>query len=274
MKISDPRFLSILNKEFREENETLYFIKSEHIKSYDSSIGVGINKIKSFLKSYPRLYEFLRAGLSPGISCIKKLSPQRAVAKVFGLKNLADRVIVSIGSGTKIIHPEAINLDIYPFTNVDIVADARFLPFKDNSVDMIICESFLEHVLEVDKVINEINRVVKKGGYVYVSVPFVYPFHASPNDYFRWSRNGLRKSFVLFEEMESGMRAGPMAALQGVLMHLLAMPLSLGINWLYLFWSNFFMLILAPIKFLDIFFSFIPQADEIAADIYLLGKKM
>ena len=47
-----------------------------------------------------------------------------------------------------------------------IVADATKLPFKDNSIDCIFTQTFLEHPLDPEKVLVEICRVLKKGGIV------------------------------------------------------------------------------------------------------------
>ena len=45
-----------------------------------------------------------------------------------------------------------------------IIADARKIPFPDNSFDVIISMDFLEHVTEVQEVVNEISRLLKPGG--------------------------------------------------------------------------------------------------------------
>lgn len=273
MDTHDPNLLKILSSDCRRQDDKLYCLTDEEITLYHPEFKSGINLVKRFFKKLPKFYEFLRVVFSPGLSCVRKLTPQDAVSRVFKVDNRKDHIVVSVGSGTKRIGRGVINLDIYPLKNVDVVADIRKLPFKDGSLDMVVCEAVLEHVPEPDTVIKEISRVVKPDGYVYVSVPFLYPFHASPDDYYRWSRNGLRQAFSEFEEVESGMRAGPMAALQGLLMHILAIPFSLGLKHLYIFWSQFFMVVLAPLKILDIFFSFSSKAHEVAADIYFLGKK-
>lgn len=47
-----------------------------------------------------------------------------------------------------------------------VVADACQLPFKDQSVDVIFTHTFLEHPLSPEKVLSEITRVLKPGGFV------------------------------------------------------------------------------------------------------------
>ena len=52
------------------------------------------------------------------------------------------------------------------FDKAGIVADAKELPFKTNSIDCIFTHTFLEHPLEPEKVLEEITRVLKPGGIV------------------------------------------------------------------------------------------------------------
>lgn len=52
------------------------------------------------------------------------------------------------------------------FNKIGFVADAKKLPFKDNSIDCIFTHTFLEHPLEPEKVLNEISRVLKTDGIV------------------------------------------------------------------------------------------------------------
>lgn len=45
------------------------------------------------------------------------------------------------------------------------------LPYKDGSMDLVVCTDVLEHVFDLYKTISEINRVVKAGGYIILRVP-------------------------------------------------------------------------------------------------------
>lgn len=54
-------------------------------------------------------------------------------------------------------------------------ADARHLPFPDASFDAIICSEVLEHILEYEEVVAEIDRILKPGGRLAISVPRFWP---------------------------------------------------------------------------------------------------
>ena len=51
------------------------------------------------------------------------------------------------------------------------LANAENLPFKENFFDRVMSRHVLEHVKNIDKVIDEIYRVCKKGGTLYIAVP-------------------------------------------------------------------------------------------------------
>lgn len=57
-------------------------------------------------------------------------------------------------------------------SNVSFTAgDARSLPFKDESYDVVICTETLEHIPNYRKAFEELVRVAKKSGYIIITVP-------------------------------------------------------------------------------------------------------
>lgn len=75
----------------------------------------------------------------------------------------------------------------------DVFADARMLPFADAVFDGAICLEVLEHVSDPALVVAEIARVIRPGGTVWLSMPFLYPLHDAPYDFQRYTEFGLRR---------------------------------------------------------------------------------
>lgn len=68
-----------------------------------------------------------------------------------------------------------------------ILADAAALPFRENSFDVIVCSEVLEHVYDYRSLLEESLRVLKPQGLLLATVPFMYPQHPDPMDYFRYT---------------------------------------------------------------------------------------
>jgi len=78
-----------------------------------------------------------------------------------------------------------------------IFYDWKSIPFDNNSFDSIVSFEVLEHVFEPDDFIIEIRRVLKKWGYLLLTVPFIWDEHEVPYDYWRytsfWLKSILKK---------------------------------------------------------------------------------
>jgi SAM-dependent methyltransferase len=74
----------------------------------------------------------------------------------------------------------------------DIVADLHALPVDDASFDAVVCTEVLEHVAEPARVLDELHRVLRPGGRLLVTVPFVGELHEEPHDHYRYTSHGLR----------------------------------------------------------------------------------
>ncbi|WP_082647704.1 class I SAM-dependent methyltransferase [Lysobacter antibioticus] len=122
-----------------------------------------------------------------------------------GIKAVVGRVL-DVGAGDRWIaahlgsRSEYIALD-YPATGrdlyrakPDVFADAANLPFADGTFDAVICLEVLEHVRNPQGVLDEIGRVLRADGVVWLSMPFLYPIHDAPHDYQRFTVHGLKRS--------------------------------------------------------------------------------
>lgn len=243
------------------------FLLTEVVASqYQVEHQAGINKLKSFLKQYPSLYYFIWNIFCPvwvsrrGLKKFRSFLPPSAK-------------VVNLGSGPRRIDESWINMDVVPFENVDLVADALNLPFQDDSLDAVINESLLEHVPNPTAAIKEISRVLKPGGLVYTSTPFLTPYHASPDDFNRWTQSGMRVLFSNFEKLAGGADSGPWSALLVFLAYSLGVIFSFGNKKFGTTLAFLFMILLGPLKIFDFIFVRIPGAEAVAAQLYFIGRK-
>ncbi|MBM4201875.1 MAG: class I SAM-dependent methyltransferase [Gammaproteobacteria bacterium] len=75
----------------------------------------------------------------------------------------------------------------------DVYGDAERLPLRDGSVDTVMLMEVLEHLPDPAAALHDVRRVLRPGGRLVVSVPFVYPIHDAPWDFRRWTEYGLRQ---------------------------------------------------------------------------------
>lgn len=95
----------------------------------------------------------------------------------------------------------------------DCYASADALPIASGSVDTVLCTELIEHVLDPLAVVREGARVLRDGGHLVLSAPFVHEPHERPFDYYRFSPDGLlmlaRRAGL--EPLRVVRRGGPLA---------------------------------------------------------------
>lgn len=75
---------------------------------------------------------------------------------------------------------------------IDFICDALNLPYKNSSFDTYFCTGVIEHVNDIQEFFQEAARVLKNGGYMYMTSPFMYREHGTPEkDYWRLTRGGF-----------------------------------------------------------------------------------
>jgi len=196
---------------------------------------------------------------------------QRFVASC--LSKQLKATIVNIGSASVCLHPQVVNLDLFDGKNVDVQGDIHALPFSDGICDAVVCNGVLEHVEDVGMAVREITRVLRCGGVAYIETPWMQGVHAAPNDYRRWTPEGLRHLFYGMEVKDIHVAAGPASALAWQIQETLAMLFSCGSNLLYKIGLRLFGWIAMPLSWLDLFLARHPQAWRAASGYSFLVVK-
>ncbi len=111
--------------------------------------------------------------------------------------------ILDVGCGSKpyqslFTYTEYIGVDIenpghdHAQEQVDVFYDGKRLPFPDHSFDSVISNQVFEHVFNPPEFLAELYRILKPGGNLLLTVPFVWDEHEQPNDFARYSSFGIQ----------------------------------------------------------------------------------
>ena len=118
-----------------------------------------------------------------------------------------------LGEGIEhfVVEPK-INLiesDVTYGPRTQLIFDAHNIPFPDDYFDCVIIQAVLEHVVDPQRCVSEVHRVLKDHGLVYAETPFMQQVHMGKYDFQRFTHLGHRRLFRDFDEIESGAVCGP-----------------------------------------------------------------
>lgn len=90
-----------------------------------------------------------------------------------------------------------VGFDFYAGANVDVVGDAHRLSsyFGKEEFDAIFSNAVMEHMAMPWKVVIEINKILKPGGFTFHSAPSAWPLHEIPWDFWRFSTSSFKVLF-------------------------------------------------------------------------------
>lgn len=112
-------------------------------------------------------------------------------------------LVIDLGCGTAPYKEDILNIaeeyigvdwenSLHNQTNVDIFANiCEKLPFDDGYADTVTSFQVLEHLAEPHFFLSECYRILKSGGRIFITVPFMWHVHEEPHDYFRYTKYGL-----------------------------------------------------------------------------------
>lgn len=247
--------------------EFKYYAKKIIFKQFnEDNLTDDLDRLKSRFKNWDALYNFLIQVFSP---VFLQLNLKKFIKEYVN----NEAVAINLGSGNSNISEKITNLDIFPYKNVNICCDIENIPLAPESVDVVLNIAVLEHVAKPEIVMEEIFRILKKGGVVYTYFPFMQPYHASPFDYSRRTFEGMKTLHEKFEIKELRIGSGPTSGFLWVLQEWVSLLLSFGIKKIHPYVYLLVMIITFPLKYLDLILSKWSAAKNIASAFLLIAKK-
>ena len=112
------------------------------------------------------------------------------------------KTVLDVGCGDKWIQRYC-NADLWVGVDIrkgacDVLADAEHLPFKDNSFDIVLAYSIIEHVKNPYLCMKEWLRVAKECVLLWTDYPLTWNAETDPTHLYCWSPKILRQFLSLF----------------------------------------------------------------------------
>lgn len=143
--------------------------------------------------------------------------------------------ILDIGCGYKpfekiIPYKEYVGIDFdKKSSEADIILDCskQKIPFPSEYFDVIVLSETLEHVFHIDFLLDEIRRILKKKGMLFISTPFMFCEHGVPYDFYRFTKyfylNKFKNYKIIKMNCSNSFLSAPFVVSNHILEHL---PLS------------------------------------------------
>jgi SAM-dependent methyltransferase len=180
---------------------------------------------------------------------------------------------IDLGAGGRRLRHDVVRVDRGFGQPAELVADGHRLPFRSSSLDAVVSTGTLEHVREPATVLDEVRRVLRDGGFVYLEVPFLQGYHADPDDYWRFTESGLRVLLQQgdFDVCESGSHMGPASGVCWIVSEVIASLFGGGI--LRRVGLLVGRCLVWPFKFLDYAIMALPGSSRVASGVWAVGRK-
>jgi ribosomal protein S27E len=124
-------------------------------------------------------------------------NPYEELARdLIGRTTAAGGWVLDCGAGSRPARlPGVVNVEIEDYFSTDVLAVGDNLPFRNGVFDAAVSLAVLEHVRDPFACARDLLRVVKPGGELVCSVPFLQPVHGYPDHYYNMTRSGLINLF-------------------------------------------------------------------------------
>lgn len=157
---------------------------------------------------------------------------------------------------------------------VDLFYDGNHIPVRDEYFDNIVMFEVFEHVFNPDEFLAELYRVLKPGGAMLMTAPFVWDEHSQPYDYARYSSFGLK--FILekhgFEILEQRKTLPDIRILFQLINSYIFRLLNTRNTNMNMLLCLIFM---SPLNILgQVLYKIFPKNEDLYLDNVILGKKV
>ncbi|MBF0538688.1 MAG: class I SAM-dependent methyltransferase [Nitrospirae bacterium] len=153
--------------------------------------------LKRVDKSHIQPHIITKTGQHPEVEFIAEMSrlPAPHILEIGSRKVIGSMPRQRISSNARFT-----GLDIIEGEGVDVVGDAHRLSelFEPDTFDGVYSAAVFEHIAMPWKVALEINRVVRRGGLVYIGSHHTYPMHEMPWDFWRYGKDAFSTVFGRF----------------------------------------------------------------------------
>lgn len=116
--------------------------------------------------------------------------------------------VLDIGGGRAAPHDigyasdvHRVRFDLSSAHRPDAVGDGGRLPIRTSSIDAVVMCETLEHVPDPDGIVAEAHRVLRPGGQLVGSIPFLVAIHGDPFDYQRLTGAGIQRLLSGFDDI-------------------------------------------------------------------------
>jgi SAM-dependent methyltransferase len=156
--------------------------------------------IKSIYKIFIKLSKILsRKGIYPFLNSeFNKIELNKKVLTI----GSGGEVNILLDQYSKKNNFDLVSFDIENDRQPDILGDICTFDFKNQKFDYVVIVEVLEHLHSPYLAIGNINSLLNKGGKIILTVPFIFPIHERPYDYYRYTKYGLEFLFKDFENLE------------------------------------------------------------------------
>lgn len=182
-----------------------------------------------------------------------------------------EQLVLNVGGGMREFPSKNVcNLDYFLFSKIDVVGDAHSIPFADSTFDLVVSEFMIEHVQDPFRVGAELERVTRPGGHIYISYPLMHVYHSFPDDYYRFTHEGIKRLFPESSMIGEGVLSGPACRWLSDTADLISFPFDGKMAFAA---RALALTLLFPIKYLDYLFNRSPKAIRQSITNYCVLQK-